>query len=255
MSRSQISSPRMLGLFLLSVAAAVIVGCANENVAGHLGDAQLLEVQEAEYEASVMVPAVASASAGWTEIGPGVWLQVERDQDQAVVTEHIVASGTEALTWLREVYYPQSLVELRLALAAAKTDARRAMYRDRIASAERFLRATDGVDEHDASDTPEPLSCTSSAAASAMKTSGSPGAKAYANARNCSYFNDGFVDTSAFAGGSQDSQYQDVSGYNVYRSVSAVAYGPAGTDCYSRGTALAYPFQFQERTYDKKCAL
>ncbi len=176
----------MNGIPLLIVAAVLMVGCASENIAGELDGAQLLEALEAETEASVMVSVDVLASAGWAEIGPGVWLQVELDQNQTIVTEHIVASGSEALAWLREVYYTQKLEELRLDLAASETDARRATYSDRIASAERFLRSTDGVSDRDAAEIVEPLSCASSAAASAMKTSSSPGAKAYANARNCS---------------------------------------------------------------------
>lgn len=251
------SHHQLRALVLIAIVGLVLSACTR-HPSPH-DEARAAEIEALQLEAERIDPVGSldfASDAGWEQIGPGVWRRLKFDDDGALVGERVKATGHDAFAWLRSTYFPARLATLTESLGEASTDFERMIIDDQIMSAERFLAAAERWAEGPGESSPvTPLqSCDPMANATAAPTTASPGAKAYANGRNCSYFNSGWVDTYAFAGGNHDADTQSLVGFGATGYATAVSYGSAGTDCYSRAEAVGYPSAFDSDTYSAKCS-
>lgn len=237
------------GIALLTLALSACSDLSTPNT-----DARNLERAALEAAASQVDESAAFDPTGWEAIGPDVWRRAAYDDNGRRTGERIKAHGPYALEWLRDVYFPEQIILIEAELESGAAGVDRIELEDRLDTARRFVTRVGDWGRGAASSSVLPAQgCTASANASAGPTTASPGAKAYANGRNCSFYQSGWIDTYAFAGGNEDDDSEYLHQYGDSGSVSAATYGNAGTTCYSRGEAVGYPDAFDYETHSASC--
>lgn len=186
---------------------------------------------------------------GWNEIAPGVLARsvLHRDGSRA---EDMLIEGVEALEWVvQNLWHPRVSVverELERMMALAMTpDERLVVEREELLSRIDALSRWRALEEYMVQPQHRlvAMSCTASRAASAMPTTASPGAKAYANARSC--VANSFARASARNAHGWTHDYTEAPP-GVLASASAVRYG---TPCESSAWAEAYPLSTTSSYY------
>lgn len=224
-----------IGLALLLLASC---GTLVDQEKQSLAEEQRREKEELQQKALQSVDS--PLSDAWNAVAPGVWSRITEHANGGI-SVGTRAQGLEALVWLGETEWKPRLSAIDAELATATlTTARRAQLQfqktqleNRLAVIERWQQIEDNLADrgHDFTTMP----CTASARASAMPTTSSTGAKAYASARTCTQGRTGYARAAA------EPPYKVNESWAQPGDTASASEAAYGTDCSSAGYADGYP--------------